>query len=62
MLPFALNHMTVARLGYAAGNLGEHATDQGYKYGYGRIQQEVLLPAFLSAYTEKDLPPANASD
>ena len=25
-----------------------------YKKGYGRTQQEVLLPAFIAAYTEKD--------
>ncbi|MDX1911895.1 MAG: cell surface protein SprA [Saprospiraceae bacterium] len=31
-----------------------HAIDEGYKKGYGRIHQEVLIPAFLAAYTEKD--------
>jgi len=31
-----------------------HAIDQGYVKGYGRIHQEVLIPAFLAAYTEKD--------
>lgn len=31
-----------------------HTIDQGYAYGYGRIHQEVLIPAFLSAYTDKD--------
>lgn len=46
------------RLAAETGNLNPHEeTSQdsaGYKYGYGRIQQEVLIPAFLAAYTEKD--------
>jgi len=37
---------------------GEHAdttlAQQGYTYGYGRTQQEVLIPAFLAAYTGQD--------
>lgn len=28
--------------------------DQGYTRGYGRTQQDVLIPAFLAAYTDKD--------
>lgn len=31
-----------------------HAIDNGYKKGYGRIHQEVLIPAFLAAYTKQD--------
>ena len=31
-----------------------HSKEEGYKQGYGRIHQEVLIPAFLAAYTEKD--------
>ncbi len=31
-----------------------HSIDDGYKKGYGRIHQEVLIPAFLAAYTKKD--------
>jgi cell surface protein SprA len=27
-----------------------HANDQGYKAGYGSLSQEVMIPAFLSAY------------
>ncbi|MDX2135801.1 MAG: cell surface protein SprA [Saprospiraceae bacterium] len=43
------------RLGTAAGNTNPHENDgPEYAYGYGRIQQEVLLPAFIAAYTEKD--------
>ena len=42
------------RLGVEAGNTAPHTTDEGYVYGYGRIQQQVLLPAFLAAYTDKD--------
>jgi cell surface protein SprA len=38
-----------------SGNTNPH-TKYGSEYaqGYGRTQQEVLLPAFLSAYTDKD--------
>ncbi|MDO8368352.1 MAG: cell surface protein SprA [Saprospiraceae bacterium] len=31
-----------------------HSIDDGYKKGYGRIHQEVLIPAFLAAYTKRD--------
>lgn len=37
---------------------GEHADsvlrDQGYTRGFGRTQQDVLIPAFMAAYTDKD--------
>jgi len=33
---------------------GDHATDEGYAEGYGRAQQDVLLPAFIAAYTDQD--------
>lgn len=33
---------------------GTHLTDAGYTEGYGRIQQEVLIPAFIAAYTDED--------
>jgi cell surface protein SprA len=37
---------------------GEHVdttlAQQGYTFGYGRTQQEVLIPAFLAAYTGQD--------
>lgn len=43
------------RLGVAAGNTGQHEQDgKEYKYGYGRIQQQVLIPAFIAAYSESD--------
>ncbi len=29
-------------------------TDDGFPLGYGRYQQDVLLPAFIAAYTNKD--------
>ncbi len=32
---------------------GLHDEDQGYTEGYGRTQQDVLLPAFLAAYTNQ---------
>ena len=45
------------RLGTEAGNIQPHdkpSDNPGYAQGYGRIHQEVLLPAFLAAYTDKD--------
>ncbi len=43
------------RLGQTAGNLNPHQVDgSGYRYGYGKIQQEVLIPSFIAAYTDKD--------
>ena len=33
---------------------GFHEKDPGYREGYGKFQQDVLLPAFLSAYAGKD--------
>ncbi len=38
-----------------------HATDNGYAQGYGRQQAEVLIPAFIAAYTGQD-PNATALD
>ena len=31
-----------------------HETYQGFKYGYGLGQQQVIVPAFLAAYTDRD--------
>ena len=31
-----------------------HSTDAGYAEGYGRFQQDVLIPAFMAAYTNDD--------
>jgi cell surface protein SprA len=43
------------RLGIQAGNSDEHAKDgSGYRYGYGKFHQEVLVPAFISAYEDSD--------
>lgn len=43
------------RLAVLAGNTDPHAKDgPGYRYGYGKIQQEVLIPSFISAYSDKD--------
>jgi len=42
------------RRGIEAGNTGSHQSDPGYTEGYGKFQQEVLMPAFLAAYTDKD--------
>mgnify|MGYP000576629399 CR=1 FL=1 len=42
------------RLGIDAGITDPHDKDQGYIKGFGRIQQQVLIPAFVAAYTESD--------
>ncbi|MEQ1744543.1 MAG: cell surface protein SprA [Saprospiraceae bacterium] len=42
------------RLGIEAGNTDPHAKDPGYRYGYGKFHQEVLIPAFLAAYKNDD--------
>ncbi len=36
-----------------------HEVDGGYNEGYGRFQQDVLIPAFIAAYTDAD---ANTMD
>ncbi len=48
--------ITSARLALENGQSATelHEIDAGYKKGYGRIHQEVLIPAFLAAYTKKD--------
>ncbi len=40
-----------ARLGT---NEGPHLVDNGYKNGFGKTNTDVLIPAFLAAYTGKD--------
>ncbi len=43
------------RLGTELGETRDHIDDGAdYTYGYGRYQQDVLVPAFLAAYTNKD--------
>lgn len=50
---FKANRTIVSqRLGTIAGNTIEHTEDgPGYTNGYGKVQTEVLTPAFLAAYT-----------
>lgn len=43
-----------SRLGTIAGDNTQHDLDKGYTKGYGKIQQEVLIPAFVAAYTNQD--------
>jgi cell surface protein SprA len=43
-----------SRLGLQDPSSGQHEIDQGYTKGYGRIQQEVLIPAFVAAYTQQN--------
>ena len=40
------------RLGTEIGVLDPHETDEGYTRGYGKIQQQVLIPAFIAAYSD----------
>ncbi len=42
------------RLGTAQEHTDPNLAEQGYKYGYGRTQQDVLIPAFIAAYTGSD--------
>ncbi len=43
------------RLAQQAGDLAPHQKDgPEYRKGYGKIQQEVLAPAFIAAYTDQD--------
>ncbi len=58
---FEDNRQTISRRLYVE-NFGEppggipiHAIDSAYAEGYGRFQQDVLIPAFLSAYTNTDV-------
>ncbi len=43
-----------ARLGNEINVNDPHLEDLGYRNGLGRTQQDVLIPAFLAAYTGKD--------
>ncbi|HOY03791.1 MAG TPA: cell surface protein SprA [Saprospiraceae bacterium] len=42
------------RLGTDIGVVDPHETDEGYVRGYGKIQQQVLIPAFIAAYSDAD--------
>lgn len=42
------------RLGTEIGVVDPHETDAGYARGYGKIQQQVLIPAFIAAYSDAD--------
>lgn len=42
------------RLGVESGATDPHESDQGYAQGYGKIQQQVLVPAFIAAYSDAD--------
>ncbi len=53
---FAENRSVVSkRLGVDVGNTAPHLNNgSDYAYGYGRTHQEVLIPAFVAAYTDAD--------
>ncbi len=36
------------------GDVNEHETDKGFVKGFGKIQQQVLIPSFVAAYTNAD--------
>lgn len=36
------------------GNNVGHPVDDGYQEGYGKVQQDVLIPAFMAAYTNQN--------
>lgn len=42
------------RLGIETGVTDPHESDEGYTRGYGKIQQQVLIPAFIAAYSDAD--------
>ena len=51
---FENNRIIISRrVGLGVG-VGAHETDDGYSEGYGRAQQDILLPAFIAAYTGQD--------
>ena len=52
---FRENRLAIARRLAVANGMDPNQTDaQGYPIGYGRNSQDVLLPAFLAAYTGAD--------
>jgi cell surface protein SprA len=53
---FEENRLIISRrLGIANPNSASQGIQaDGYYYGYGRYAQDVLIPAFISAYTKKD--------
>ena len=50
------------RLGQDLGITDPHLEDNGYLNGLGQTQQDVLIPAFLAAYTGKDPSSVKISD
>lgn len=52
---FEDNRLTISeRLGSNQLHQDSILSQEGYKYGYGSKQQNVILPAFIAAYTEED--------
>lgn len=53
---FATNRSVISkRLGVEVGNTNPHLNNGSeYAYGYGKTHQQVLIPAFISAYTDAD--------
>lgn len=51
---FEQNRVTVSRRLGTGDHIDPELARQGFTDGYGRTQQEVLLPAFIAAYTDQD--------
>jgi len=52
---FESNRVVVSeRLGIDQAHTDPNLAEVGYKFGYGRTQQDVLIPAFIAAYTGSD--------
>ena len=53
---FSANRSLVsARLADSKNELQPHLKEMGYRYGYGSAQRDVVIPAFMAAYTGKDV-------
>ncbi len=51
---FESNRVTISQRLGTGQHIDPDLANQGYTNGYGRTQQDVLLPAFLAAYTDQD--------
>lgn len=56
---FEVNRVAISQRLGQGGHVNDTLAAQGYTFGYGRTQQDVLLPAFIAAYSGQD---ANSVD
>jgi len=63
---FEQNRLIISqRVGNNYGNFNQHedsTVNPGYREGFGRYQQDILIPAFLAAYTGRDANTASLGD